>query len=118
MNSREIISGGYYEIPGLFQDSSGASIDMTVGGRVGRLRIRKTGSVSASFSLSTANAGDWTWTSQSIGSGYWLFTKARTAALASGRYSVDVSYEDGTTTKPHLVGETEFIVRDSSTGLV
>lgn len=118
MNDRtRLIIGGYYEIPGVFRDADENAIDMTVADRIGKLWLIPIGG-SVALQLSTENAADWTWSVQASGSGYWLFTTARTSALDAGPYVAEVRYEDGASTKPHLVGKARYTFYESSTGIV
>lgn len=99
----EIVQGTYVAVPFTLVDASGNAIDMTVSGRSLVLRMMLDGATSVSITKTTGVSGEYSWTSQSGGTGSFLFSTTSTAAATAGTYSVEVAYIATSESKVHIV---------------
>lgn len=89
-----IVQGTLVEIPFAIFDASNLPLDMTSSARSVVLRFKPTsGSV---FTRTTGSAGQYSWTSQSNGTGKFLIPAATNieANLPIGTYTVEAKYAD------------------------
>lgn len=113
----KIVRGTYVEIPFAAFDTSGNAIDMTVSGRSLVMRMRLLTSTTVSITKTTGVSGEASWTSQSGGTGQFIFSTASSLAAALGRYQMEVAYIATAESKVHVVhngGVWEFV--DPATG--
>lgn len=99
----EIIKGTYVEVPFTLVDASGTAVDLTVSGRSLVLRMRKIGDSAVTITRTTGTSGEYSWTSQSGGTGKFIFSTTATAAATEGEYDVNVAYIATSESKVHIV---------------
>jgi hypothetical protein len=99
----EIIKGTYVEVPFTLVDANGTAVDMSTSGRSLVLRMRKIGDSAVTITRTTGVSGEYSWTSQSGGTGAFLFSTTSTAAATEGEYEVNVAYIATAESKIHIV---------------
>lgn len=115
MLNRLIILATTTHIPVIFVDENGP-IDFTVNSRVAKLRLSVQGSNTVSYTLETTDSGEFTWTSQARGRGYWMFESDD--VFTAGVYDASVVYTDPSITPDDvlLLGEAIYTLRIPTTG--
>lgn len=94
-------------------DENGVAVDMTSGTRSLSMRIMKHGNTSPDLTLSP------TWTVQASGTGTFPITTAQTAALALGKYHIEVVYADSSTSEKYIVYRSStWVVAEPYTGTI
>jgi hypothetical protein len=98
-------------------DEDGDAIDMTVDGRRLLLRMTAVGASAPTLTRDTAVGAEVAWDDQAGGTGAWVIAFGATAALAVGRYKVEVYYFATATAEQHRVyGPVEWTVEAPATG--
>lgn len=94
-------------------DTSDLPVDMTSGTRSLSMRLMKHGNTSPDLTLSP------TWTVQASGTGTFPITTAQTAALALGKYHVEIVYADSSTSEKYIVYRSStWVVAEPYTGTI
>lgn len=113
----ELIRGTKAEVSFTAVDADGVGIDFTSSARTLLLRLTLTGASTPALTRTTGVSGEASWTTQTLGTGKFLFSTTVTAALTAGKYTAEVIYGDtGVTDKKRVYGPTVWTVVTPGTG--